>query len=379
MSAEDERRLERWRLVLGGGAADGTGVELDERHQAMDDCMSALYDAPGTSKSKKGGLAASAPRVSRWLGELRRLFDAQTVQWVQRDAVERLGMTRLLLEPELLASLEPDVGLVATLLALKDLVPDTSREAVRQVVRTVARQLRERLAPSMQDALRGTASRRVRTRRPRAGELDAHLTIRRNLSRYQPSLGTIVPTDIYGLRRSRRSLGEMMLVVDQSASMASSLIHACVCAAILAEQPSLETSLLVFDAEVVDLSEVLRGDVVDLLLGVELGGGTDIERAVAYAQAKLRRPAESTVVLVSDLYEGGDEDSLVGRLAWLVGQGARVVVLLALDEEGVPSYDEELAKRIAELGIAVLACPPRRFPELMAAVLEGRPVPPGLG
>lgn len=374
MSGSD-RRLERWRLVLGGGPADGIEQALDPRRQAMDDCLSALYEAPVGGGDRRGGLAGSAPRVSRWLGDVRRLFGSDVVRVMQKDALERLGIERMLLEPELLAAVEPDIELAATLLSLRAMVPDRSREAVRAVVREVARRLRARLEAPLADAVRGDALRRVPTRRPRAGELDAHATIRANLRRYEPALGTIIAVDLRGRRRARAAMREVLLLVDQSASMATSLIHACVCASVLASLPALTTRLVVFDTAVVDLSAHLSEDPVDLLVGVELGGGTDIDRALQYAQASLRRPDAAVVVLLSDLFEGGDPEAVVARARALLQLGVRLVVLLALDDAGEPVHDEALAQALADLGVPVLACAPARFPEVMAAALAGLSIP----
>lgn len=366
--------LERWRLVLGGGEADGTEAELDPQRQAVDDTLAALYDAPAGGGPRRGGLAGSSPRVSRWLGEARRLFSSETVRILQRDALDRLGLKEMLLEPELLESVAPDLELASTLLSLREVVPERSREAVRAVVQQVARELRARLEPPLASAIRGEALRRVPVRRPRFGEVEFAATVRENLHRYEPSLKTIVPAHLRGRRRARASLNEVFLLVDQSASMAASLVHACVCASVLATLPALETHLVVFDSAVVDLTEYLD-DPVDVLFGVELGGGTDIEQAIRYAQSKLRTPEKSVLVLVSDLFEGGDPNGVLRRAQELIEQGVTLVVLLALDDEGTPVHDEDLASALVGLEVQVLACAPKLFPDVMARVLRGEPLP----
>lgn len=339
----------------------------------MDQRLAQLYESISDAGGREGGLAASAPAVARWLGDIRKLFSSEVVRLLQRDALERLGIQRLLLEPELLGSMEPDVALASTLLGLRDAVPDASRAAVRSVVRRVTDRLRAKLDPPLQDAARGAASRRVPTRRPRAGELDAHATIRANLNRYEPSLGTIVPADLRGRRRARTAQQELFLVVDQSASMLPSLLHACVCASVLAGLPAARTRLVVFDTRVADLSEHLNEDPVDLLFGLQLGGGTDIERALAYVRGRMERPRETTLVLISDLFDGAGRTGAVARMAELVADGVRPIVLLALDDEGAPVHDEAMAEQIAELGVPVSACSPNHFPELMAGLLAPRP------
>src|SRR4051794_39460327 len=365
-----EERLRRWRLVLGGEEADGTGVHLSGQDQGMDGALEAVYGDP----ERRGGLGGSAPTVARWLGELRAHFPSGVVSVVQQGAIAGLGLDRLLLEPELLDAVTPDVNLVATLMSLRDALPAASREAARRVVRQVVEDIERRLADRTRAAARGALDRSARTSRPRHAEIDWDRTIRANLRHYQPELGTIIPERLVGHGRKRRSLAaELILCLDQSGSMAASVVHAGVLGASLAGLPALSTRVVAFDTAVVDLTDEL-GDPVDLLFGIQLGGGTDIDRALAYCQSLVTRPAKTVLILVSDLYEGGDEDSMLRRAASLVASGVRLVVLLALSDQGAPGYDHETAARVAALGAPVFACTPDRFPELLAAALEGRDV-----
>jgi Mg-chelatase subunit ChlD len=363
-----EERLRRWRLVLGGEEADGTGVALSGRDQGMDGALAAVYG------ERRGGLGGSAPTVARWLGELRAHFPSGVVSVVQQDAIDRLGLDRLLLEPELLDAVTPDVNLVATLMSLRDALPPASREAARRVVRQVVEEIERRLADRTRAAARGALDRSARTARPRHAEIDWDRTIRANLRHYRPELGTVIPERLVGHGRKRRSLAaELILCLDQSGSMASSVVHAGVLGAALASLPALSTRVVAFDTAVVDLTDEL-GDPVDLLFGIQLGGGTDIDRALAYCQSLVTRPAKTVLILVSDLYEGGDEVSMLRRAASLLASGVRLIVLLALSDQGAPGYDHETAARVAALGAPVFACTPDRFPELLAAALEGRDV-----
>ena len=371
-------RLRRWRLVLGGSDADGTGVDLTGADAQRDAVLAVLYgdgsDGGGVDggRSRGAGLGRSSPRVARWLGDIRTYFPASVVQVMQRDAMDRLGLRELLLEPEMLESVQPDVHLVGTLLALNRAIPDRSRETARSVVRQVVEQLERRLGQPTRQAVSGALQRAARTRRPRPSDIDWNRTILANLRHYQPSLRTVVPERLVGRgRRLPQVTREVVLCLDQSGSMASSVVYAGVFAAVLASVRSLRTRVIAFDTAVVDLTGHLH-DPVDLLFGVQLGGGTDIDAALAYCQTVVPRPRDTVLVLVSDLFEGGDRQSMLARARALADAGVRVVALLALSDDGAPAYDHDNAAALAELGIPAFACTPDRFPDLMAHAIEGR-------
>ncbi|GAA3221843.1 VWA domain-containing protein [Streptomyces sp. XM83C] len=384
--ASAEERLRRWRLVLGGGPADGTGQALSGRDAAMDGTLAALYDTddnagdtgegrPRTGRDRAAGLGASAPSVVRWLGDIRTYFPSSVVQVMQRDAVERLGLSTLLLEPEMLQAVEPDVHLVGTLLSLNQAMPETTKETARAVVRKVVDDLEKRLATRTRAAVTGALDRSARVARPRHRDIDWNRTIAANLKHYLPEHGTIVPERLVGHGRAARSVRkDVILCVDQSGSMAASVVHASVFGAVLASMRSLSTRLVVFDTAVVDLTDQLD-DPVDVLFGTRLGGGTDINRALAYCQSRITRPTETVVVLISDLYEGGIRHEMLRRVAAMKASGVQFVALLALSDEGAPAYDRDHAAALAALGAPAFACTPDLFPEVMAAAVERRPLP----
>lgn len=371
-------RETRWRLLLGEDAT-ALGAGLSPQEQAMDAALAALY-GPGQGVDPQGrerdprrsaGLGASAPRVARWLGDIRTYFPSTVVQVMQRDAVERLKLTRLLLEPELLESIEPDVSLVGTLLSLNRAMPETTRATARQVVAKVVAQVEQRIADRTRSAVKGALDRSVRTRRPPLRAVDWNATIRANLRHYLPEHGTVVPQRLVGHgRRDRVVAKDVVLAIDQSGSMASSVVYAAVFGSVLASMRSLHTSLVVFDTEVVDLTSQLH-DPVDLLFGTQLGGGTDINRAIAYCQTLVTRPRDTVLVLVSDLFEGGIKDELLRRMHALVESGVQVIALLALSDDGAPAFDRDHAAALAGLGITAFATTPDLFPDLLAVTLSG--------
>ncbi len=362
--AGEDERLRRWRLLLGSDDADGTGYSLAGDDLSIDNALNSLYDAGRT-----GGLGASSPTVARWLADIRTYFPKSVVQLMQRDAMERLNLHRMLLEPELLQSVEADVHLVANLLTLRSVMPAKTMETARTVVRNVVEELQRKLQNPARQSIGSSLNRAARTRRPRPRDIDWPRTIQANLKHYQPEYKTVVPEQRIGFGRGRSALRNVMLCVDQSGSMAASVVYAGIFGAVLASLPSLETHIVVFDTAVVDLTDQLDNP-VELLFGTQLGGGTDIARALTYCQGLIRQPEDTILVLISDLYEGGDVEELHKRAASLVGAGVQMVVLLALDDEGAPSYDHSIAAAMAELGVPAFACTPDLFPDLMAAAIN---------
>ncbi len=369
----DEERLRRWRLVLGkaaqcagGGAGAGEGLPLELHGDAlqMDNVLEALYDS-----SRKAGLGPSCPNVNRWLGDIRTYFPKSVVQVMQQDALERLNLHQMLFEPETLEAIEADVHLVGTLLSLKNVIPNKTKETARQVVRKVVDDLERKLRNPLVEAVRGALNKATRTSRPRANEIDWHRTIRKNLRNYQPDRRTIIAERLVGYGRKRSSLRDIILCIDQSGSMATSVVYSSIFGAVLASLRAVSTRLVVFDTQVVDLTEHLQ-DPVDVLFGTQLGGGTDINRAVGYCQGLITRPNQTIFVLISDLIEGGVEEQLLRRTAEIVGSGATMLCLLALSDSGSPCYDEGLAAKMTALGASAFACTPDVFPDLMATVIR---------
>jgi len=363
-----EERLRRWRLALGGGDADGIGVGLDADDARRDGALEWLYDA-----DRSASLGASSPSVVRWLGDIRTYFPSGVVSVMQQDALERLSLRRMLLEPELLSRVQPDLELATQLVALGTVMPAETRDTARRVVRTVVDDIEHRLASPLRSSITGALNRTSVVRRPRARDIDWDRTIRRNLRHYQPDYRTVIPETLLGHARRSSALRDVIIALDESGSMAASVVYGSVFASVMASLRAVQTHVVVFDTSVVDLTDLLD-DPVEVLFSTHLGGGTDINRAVAYCQGLVRQPAETIFVLISDLYEGGVAPELLRRIADMVASGVTVIVLLALSDRGAPSFDHALAARVSALGAPAFACTPEHFPGLMAAAIERRDV-----
>ena len=360
----EEEYLKRWRLILGGNEADGTGITLTPEEQRIDQSLEAVYDS-----DRRGGLGSSAPKVSRWLGDIREFFPQTVVQVIQRDAIKRLNITSLLTEKEMLETVVPDVHLEATLMSLSRVIPEKNKEMARQVVRKVVDELLRKLSAPTQQAVTGALNRSARRRNPRYNEIDWKTTITKNLKNYQPEYKTIIPEVRIGYGRKRKAMKDIILCLDQSGSMGTSVIYSGIFGSVLASIPAVNTRMVVFDTAVVDLTDDLQ-DPVDLLFGVQLGGGTDIARALTYCQGVITRPQDTVLVLVTDLYEGGDPREMRKKFVSLVNSGVQLIVLPALNDDGAPSYDKNHAEFLANIGVPTFACTPDKFPDLMAAALS---------
>ncbi len=375
---QHEEILKRWRLILGGEDADGTGVTLSDKDAMMDKALAALYEFErkgkfdyGNPAKGAGGSEASQPGVARWLGDIRNYFPQSVVQVMQNDALKQEALkSKLMLEPQILEQAHPDVHLVATLMELGKLIPSKTKDTARRVVQKVVDELIGKLAQHTTQAITGALNRAVRNRRPRYNEIDWNTTIRKNLKHYQAAYRTVIPEVRYGYgRKTKRSLKDVVLCLDQSGSMGSSVVYSGIFGSVMASLPAIKTQMVVFDTEVADLTEELK-DPVDLLFGVQLGGGTDIHKALSYCQQIITKPNDTILVLITDLYEGGDQAGMRRRMEELVASGVQLITLLALNDEGAPSFDPHNARFLAGLGVPVFACTPDQFPELMAAAIS---------
>ncbi len=367
----------------GPGSDEAAGGQVDRRligdDVRIDAALAALYDRDDGERAgrrerrgsgqRTGGLGRSKPGVVRWLGDIRTYFPTPVVQIMQRDAVERLDLKQLLLEPELLQSIEPDIHMVTLLVELNKMLPDETRATARQVIARVLADLESRLVDQTRQAVRGALARSAKTSRPRPGDIDWDRTIAANLKHWIPEHRTLVPEQLIGHGRRQRSLAkDVVIAVDQSGSMADSVVYASLFAGVLAQLPALRTRFIAFDTAVTDLTAFLH-DPVEVLFGVQLGGGTDIANALGYCQQLIERPRHSVLVLVTDLYEGGNADLMQRRIADLVTSGVQVIVLLALSDEGAPAHDHVQAAALTALGATVMATTPDEFPQVLADAL----------
>lgn len=375
---ENKEILKRWRLILGSGCDEminslGGAAEMSADDLLMDSALSQIYgNDSGANMTGTAGKGASSPKLTKWLGDLRSLFASAEIKVIQNDAIERKGLKQLLFEPEMLNSLEPDISTASLLLMLKDQIPAKSKDNARQYIAKIVEDINRRLSDDIKRSVTAAMNRREHSPIPSASALDYKLTIRRNLKNYDPGLKTILPEKFYFFERVSRSASRTVILdIDQSGSMGESAIYSSVMGCILASISSVKTHVVAFDTAVTDLTEMCS-DPVDLLYGMQLGGGTDIEKSVAYCTELITEPEKTTMFLVTDLYEGGNRNGLIRRLGEMKESGVNVIVLLAISDSGKPMFDESIAEKIAAFDIPCFACPPEKLPEMLEAALKKR-------
>lgn len=387
----DPEKLNRWHLILGKDSQEafsemsGGGCALSAEQMEMDEALEAIYggdtdqdisrDEWESSPSGRHGAVKGRfmPRVARWLDQIRNFFPTDVVVLIQHDAIERRGMKELLFEPEIMARVEPSLDLASTVLTLKNLVPEKAKAAARDLVRRVVEEVRKRLENRFVQAIRGALNRNQHSPFRSLANLDWPRTIRKNMKHYNPELKTIIPEQMsFFSRQQRTNEWNVIIAMDQSGSMHSSLIYGGIMGAILASMPAVETHVIAFNHEdVVDLTE-LCSDPVDLLFGVQLGGAEDYWKATCYCERFMHTPAKTLYILLADLYDTSPNESrFVKKMEHLLQSGLKAVTLLAISDHGKPSYNANLADKLAKLGMPSFGCTPDHLPDLLAAVLKG--------
>ena len=372
--ADEQEIMNRWRLALGKYAAEQISFSDDLRLVDMEQALDYLYsreygDEQEIRKERSGGREDSKLSVPGWLAKVKTLFPKRTVEIMERHALEKYNMTELLSDPEVLKKLEPNKELLKTILSLKHLMKGEALNVARELVKRIADELMEKLEQDFRKSFFGRLNRSESSPVRSARNLDRKKTIRMNLKNYDAENGQLLLKQVYfSARMKKYNQWRVVICVDESGSMMDSVIHSAVMAGIFAKLPMLDTKLVIFDTNVVDLSGYVS-DPVEVLMSVQLGGGTNIAGALAYCESLIEFPYRTMVVLVSDLYEGGGYNNLFSVSKGIIESGAKMVVLTALDMEANPNYDRQAAAMLAEMGAVVGAMTPEELGEFVSKVL----------
>ncbi len=375
--AENTSQLNRWRLILGSYARNqlsfGAGASLENGISCMDleEALDFLYNREqGEDVRREGSLDASRLTAATWITRIRKLFPKETVEILERHALERYNMTELLTDKEVLEKLEPNQELLKTILQLKHLMKGEVLDTARRIVRQVAEEIAKKLNQDIRRSLLGKIDRNTESPVRSIRNLDIQKTIQRNLKHYDREKEQILLEQVYFHGRTRRySTWRVVIAVDESGSMLDSVIHSAVMAGIFAKLPMLDTKLVIFDTQVVDLSGHLE-DPVATLMSIQLGGGTYITGALQYCETLINNPHRTMVVLVSDLCEGGSVAGLLSVSRGIIESGARLICLTALDMEANPVYDRHTAQQMADLGAFVGAMTPEALGDFMGKIMN---------
>ncbi len=370
LTGEERALLNRWRLVL-GKSAEQCGISFSPGNgegdcEGAEEALSFLYE-----DSRGAGGGASQLTVPRWIDAVGELFPKQAKEVLERELVQRKGIHQILEQPELLDRIEPNVELVKTLLTHKDLLTPKTRVLARKVIDKVVNELKKKLSIRVEAAITGAVRRDKHSPRKVFRNLDLRTTLRRNLKNWNEERQKLLIDRVFfhAAERNKRPW-HIVVCVDQSGSMLESAIFSAVMASIFAELPGLKTSLVLFDTQIVDLSDKV-GEPVDVLLSVQLGGGTDITKALEYCTGLVREPARTIVVLITDFYEGRPEQDLIRVVRRLVDANVRMVGLGALGYDAQPQYNRQTAAKLRKEGMDILICTPEKLAEAMGQIIAG--------
>jgi hypothetical protein len=377
-------RCRRWRLILGRYAEDSLGGPggpggppggLSGTDGDLDRVLGFLYDREYADRGHRlndraGGLGPSRLTALTWLERARALFPTSTFERLQTEAVTRYGVTDLLADPKAAAALPPSPELGAALLSLRGRLDKKLEEGLRTVIAKVVEDIVARLKASFTAAFMGRRDRFRPSVQPLAANFDPRATIRANLAHYDTeSARLLIDRARFVSRAKRRLTWDVVLCVDQSASMADSVLHSAVVASILAGLPGVNVRLLLFDTSVVDLSH-LAHDPVGVLMTAQLGGGTDIAAALAHAETLVATPKRTVLALISDFEEGGSVPALLASVSRLREAGVTLLGVAALGDDAEPVFDRHVGGLLADRGMPVAALTPDRLAEWLAEVMR---------
>ncbi|MCL2856120.1 MAG: VWA domain-containing protein [Oscillospiraceae bacterium] len=380
---DKEQQLGRWRLVLGKYAEQGLGGGLSARFAEIDELMDFLYgreygegrgirgeEQDGEAESREGGKGPSQLTVPSWINKIQELFPKETVERLERHALEKYDLTELLTDARVLEKLEPNMALLKQILSFKGMMSPEVLATARGIVAKVVDELTRKLENQVRNAVMGRRNRNTSTTMGSSRDLDFKRTIRKNLRHYDPETHTLVLERVYFFRNLQRyNPWNVILCVDESGSMLENVVHAAVMAGIFAKLPAITTKLVIFDTEVVDLSGH-ASDPVEALMSVQLGGGTDIGKALAYCESLVVTPARTILVLISDLFDGGGYQPMYAHIASMIEAGVKIICLTALDRDCVGSYDKTAAKRLTAMGASVASLTPGELANWIGEVIK---------
>jgi Mg-chelatase subunit ChlD len=375
LSDESSETIQRWRMVLGRYAQDklpgGLSANQQRMEQALDYLYSREYQGRGVRDEKReGSLDPSVISIPHWLAEVRELFPKETVERIEKHALNRYGLKELVTDAETLSKLEPSTELLKIVLSFKGQMKGKVLDEARRVIRKVVEEIRKKLENEVRNTFSGRLNRFRHSRMKVAANLDWRGTIRRNLKNYNLQRKRIIVDDLrFFSRITRRMPWTVILCIDQSGSMTDSVIHSAVMAGIFAGLPLVKVKIVVFDTAVVDLSDHVD-DPVEVLMSVQLGGGTDIGQAVSYCQKLVEDPQRTVLVLVTDFCEGASPNRLIDTCKKLAEMRVKLLGLASLDMEANPSYDRHMADRLAEVGMDIAALTPNQLAQWLATVIS---------
>ena len=370
----DLENLNKWRLILGKNSENHISFSgrysESVSYQDMESTLDFLYSHEfGDELVRTGGSGSSQLYVADWINEVRKIFPKKTVEVLEKQALDNFNMTELLTDKEVLRKMEPNTDLLKTILQFKHLMKNDVIIEAKRIIKKVVDEISEKLQTEVKKSLLGKLNRNMRSNVKSIRNLDVKRTIQRNLKNYDVENKRLVLKDLYFNSRTKRfNKWNIIIAVDESGSMLDSVIYSAVMAGIFAKLPMIETKLVIFDTQVVDLSSYVD-DPVEVLMGMQLGGGTDIGKAVGYCETLCSNPHETIFVTVTDLYEGGNPNTLLNTCADIIGSGSKMIFLTALDKNANPAFDRNLGQKLANMGAFVGAMTPEELGDYIGKMI----------
>lgn len=367
----------KWRLILGGTSKSRLSFEEDaggytvEAYESMEDMLDYLYGMEhGDEVRREGGSGPSQLYAATWISRVRDLFPKKTVEILEKQALEQFHLTELLTDKETLEKLEPNMDLMKTILQFKHLMGSEVLLTAKRIVKKVVDELTEKIKKDIKRSNLGKIDRNRSSHVKSIRNLDIRKTIQQNLKYYDKEKKQLVLKNVYFNSRVKQyHKYRIIIAVDESGSMMDSVIYSAIMAGIFASLPMLETKLIIFDTQVVDLSGHID-EPVDILMGMQLGGGTNIGGAMAYCESLCQNPYETIYVTVTDLYEGGSQKDLLRICSRIISSGSKMIFLTALDRDSNPSYDKRLGQKLANMGAFVGAMTPEQLGDYIGKMIQ---------
>ena len=354
----DCRSLNRWRLILGSFS----NLEIDNEYSEIDEALNFLYDREYTQNDRysldnfnnsNSSKEKSVLTVPKWILKVKKLFPKETVEIMQKQALEKYKLTEILTDENILKEIEPNIELLKNILTFKDMMSQNVKKLAYDIVKKTLEEIKNKMEVEIKKVFYGKKLTNSNTTNKIFKNLDIKKTIRYNLKNYDIKNKTIFTDKLFFNQNIRKyNPYNIIILIDESGSMLDSVIYSSIMASIFANLPYLSIKLLIFDISVVDLSEHIK-EPIDILFKVQLGGGTNIAQALEYAKKITFAPDKTIVLLISDLFDSNDYKLMYKNANDIIESGSKLIVLTALDYNANSIYDKEAARYFSKIGAKV--------------------------
>lgn len=371
----DCRSLNRWRLILGSFS----NLEIDDEYSEIDKTLNFLYDREYTQNggysldnfnNANSSKEKSALTVPKWISKVKKLFPKETVEIMQKQALEKYKLTEILTDENILKEIEPNIELLKNILTFKDMMSQNVKKLAYDIVKKTLEEIKNKMEVEIKKVFYGKKLPNSNTTNKIFKNLDIKKTIRYNLKNYDIKNKTIFTDKLFFNQNIKKyNPYNIIILIDESGSMLDSVIYSSIMASIFANLPYLSIKLIIFDISVVDLSEHIK-EPIDILFKVQLGGGTNIAQALEYAKKITFAPDKTIVLLISDLFDSNDYKLMYKNANDIIEAGSKLIVLTALDYNANSIYDKEAARYFSKIGAKVGALTPSKLSKWISDIIS---------